>query len=160
MKILTELCQNLRNWFDRGRKKWYGQITISNGEISIVPKFISDPFVLQEGQYFRIMGSVFNDGVHKYHDVEDVLTDEEEFFGAVWSMAIPPAVLELAEDIEAWQNKYGGVDSEAMSPFQSESFGGYSYSKGSGGGSGSANSGGAGTWQGVFANRLNPWRKI
>lgn len=160
MNILTELCQHLRNWFDRGRKKWYGQITITNGEISIVPKFISDPFVLQEGQYFRIIGSVFNDGVHKYHDSEDVLTDENEFFGAVWSMAIPPAVLELAEDIEAWQAKYGGIDSEAMSPFQSESFGGYTYSKGSGGGSGSASSGGAGTWQGVFANRLNPWRKI
>lgn len=73
-------------------------------------------------------------------------------------MAIPPAMLSLSEEIDAWQTKHGGVDSTAMSPYNSESFGGYSYSKSSGG---SAESGGGfGGWQSAFANRLNPWRKL
>ena len=151
--MLTEICQNLRNWFDRGQSKYYGKITIRDGVLSME----DSGFAMQEGQYYRVIGSLFNDGVHRYNES---LTDEETFEGAVWSMAIPPAVIELAEEIEAWQAKYGSADSLAMSPFNSESFGGYSYSK-SGGGSGSASgNGAAGTWQGVFSKRLNAWRKI
>jgi hypothetical protein len=85
------------------------------------------------------------------------LTDEV-FDGAIWLMAIPKDVLILSEEIDAWIEKYGGVDSVAMSPYNSESFGGYSYSK-SGGGSSDGTSK-AGTWQGAFATRLNEWRKI
>lgn len=153
--ILTEVCQEIRNWFDRNQSKYYGKITISGGVLSVE----DDSFGLQAGQYYRIIGSLFNDGVHKYDD-SDTLTDEDTFEGAVWSMAIPPAVVALAKDIEDWQAKYGGVDSQAMSPFNSESFGGYSYSKSGGGSGASSTNGGAGTWQGVFAKRLNAWRKI
>ena len=110
---------------------------------------------LADGQYYRIMGSLFNDGVHKYGT--DVLTDET-FEGSVWSLGIPPSIVQLAADIEEWQAKYGGANSEAMSPFQSESFGGYSYSK-AGGGSADGTTA-VGTWQGAFAQRLAPWRKI
>lgn len=152
--MLTEICQELRNWFDRNQSKYYGKITISGGVLSVE----DSSFVLQNGQYYRIIGSLFNDGVHKYGG--DQLTNENTFDGAVWSMAIPPAVVALAMDIEAWQAKYGGVDSQAMSPFNSESFGGYSYSKSGGGSGASSANGGAGTWQGVFAKRLNAWRKI
>lgn len=142
--MLTELCQELKNWFDTERH--FGLFTIENGELSV-------PF-LQNGQYFRICGSVFNDGVHQYPATG--LTDET-FDGAVWAMALPPEVVALATDIEEWKEKYGSADSAAMSPFQSESFGGYSYSKGSGAGaSGSASV----TWQSAFAGRLNLWRKI
>lgn len=149
--ILTELCQDLRNWFDRGQDKWHGEIVISNGEI------VFDGLSLQPNQYYRIIGSLFNDGVHKYQDENDELTDET-FSGSVWSMAVPPAVIALCKDIEDWQAKYGGVDGAVMSPYSSESFGGYSYSKGS---SGSANgSSAAVTWQSMFASRLNKWRKI
>lgn len=160
--MLTEVCQILRNWFDRGREKWHGKITIDNGEISIVPEFGEyKPFHLQDGQYFRIIGSSFNDGVHKYNDTEDVLRDEETFEGAIWAMAVPPAVIALADEIEAWQAKYGGLESEAMSPFNSESFGGYSYTKaGSSGASAMGGSKNTGTWQAVFRARLNQWRKI
>lgn len=153
--ILTEICQEIRNWFDRNQSKYYGKITISGGVLGVE----DDSFGLQAGQYYRIIGSLFNDGVHKY-DESDPLTDENTFEGAVWSMAIPPAVVSLAKDIEDWQAKYGGVDSQAMSPFNSESFGGYSYSKSGGGSGASSANGGAGTWQGVFAKRLNAWRKI
>ena len=147
--MLTELCQELRNWFDKERH--FGTFVIENGSIDLSEAGI------QNGQYFRIVGSVFNDGVHQYPAAE---LKDETFDGAVWAMAVPPAVIDLSEEIDAWQAKYGGADSAAMSPFMSESFGGYSYSKTSSSGSAGAGAGGAGTWQSVFASRLSPWRKI
>lgn len=147
--MLTELCKELNNWFDKDRI--FGVFTISDGAIDLSETGI------QNGQYFRIADSVFNDGVYQYPAAE--LTDET-FDGAVWLMAVPPAVISLASEIEAWQAKYGGADSAAMSPFMSESFGGYSYSKTSSSGSAGAGAGGAVTWQSVFASRLSPWRKI
>lgn len=154
--MLTEICQEIKNWFDRGLSKWYGTITIENGTISIVPDSLgATPFVLQNGQYFRVIGSLFNDGVHQYPDTE---LRDEIFSGAIWAMAVPPSVMALADEIDEWQNKYGGVDTTLMSPYQSESFGGYSYSKSGGGASDGQSK--AGTWQGAFASRLNRWRKI
>lgn len=145
--MLTELCKELNNYFDI--KHYYGEFTIADGALV-------DIDYLQEGQYFRIVGSVFNDGVYQYPATE---LKDEVFDGAIWAMAIPSEVIALADDIDAWTKKYQSLDSSAMSPFTSESFGGYSYSKGSG--SSSGNGGGVGnTWQGVFANRLNKWRKI
>lgn len=145
--MLTELCNELNNWFDQDRI--FNKFKIEDGNIL----GMSD--VLQNGQYFRIVGSVFNDGVYEY-PADDL--KEEEFDGAVWAMAVPPSVVALAEEIDDWKSKYGGTDSQAMSPFQSESFGGYSYTKQSG--SGSSDSTKVGTWQGAFAARLNRWRKI
>ena len=64
---------------------------------------------------------------------------------------------ELCNDISAWREKNEAADSANMSPFSSESFGGYSYSKGSSGSSG----GGSGvTWQDQFRARLNTYRRI
>lgn len=145
--MLTELCQELRNWFDRER--YFGEFTIANGSI-IVP---DDS--LQDGQYFRIIGSVFNDGVHVYGTEADTLTDEV-FKGAIWAMAVPPSVIALSKEIDDWNEKYADAVS---SPYQSESFGGYSYSKRSGG-SGSGNISDGINWQNNFASRLNKWRKI
>ena len=152
--MLTELCQYLRNWFNRkpdgsSYPKYFGEFTIADGQL------VTDKLAV--GQYFRIMGSLFNDGVHKYGDVSEKLTDET-FDGAVWELGLPPTIVQLAADIKQWQEKYGGVDSENMSPFASESFAGYSYSKGGGASGGSESD--AGTWQGAFAQRLAPWRKI
>ena len=145
--MLTELCQELHNWFDKERH--VGSFEIENGELTVS--------FLKNGQYYRIMGSIFNDGVHKYGDTNDALTDEE-FDGSVWALAIPKAVINLATEIGEWQTKYGGIDSSAMSPFQSESFGGYSYSKGGSGNSNSSTT--APSWKSAFASRLNMWRKI
>lgn len=135
--------------------KWKGDFTVQEGKIYGA---LGEELPLKNGQYYRIVGSVFNDGVH-LHPLDGSLRDEY-FNGAVWGMAIPPDVITLAQEIDAWQSKYGGVDSVAMSPYNSESFGGYSYSKSGGGAGGASGSGGAGGWQGVFANRLNRWRKI
>lgn len=146
--MLTELCQELRNWFDLDR--YEGTFTISDG--ALTADFLLD------GQYYRIIGSVFNDGVHKYGDASDVL-DDEEFTGAVWALGIPKAVIALSEEIDTWEAKYGSPNSEAMSPFSSESFGGYSYSKGSNlSAVTTANS--ATGWKAMFASKLNRWRKI
>ena len=154
MLILTEICQELKNWFDRYEDKFAGDFAIEDG-------VISGDFELKPGQYYRIIGSTFNDGVHKYDDdVEGDSLVDEEFTGVIWAMAVPPSVIALADDIEQWIALYGGVDSVNMSPYNSESFGGYSYSK-SGGGSGTGSTGGnGGTWQAAFASRLNKWRKI
>lgn len=139
--MLTEICQEIRNWFDVERK--FGEFTIADGHITVEG--------LQECQYFRIVGSVFNDGVHKSTDT----LHNEVFDGAVWLMAIPPDVVALDEEITAWVGQFGAM---VNSPFASESFGGYSYTKGSRNGTGSGNT--SPTWQSTFASALNRWRKI
>ena len=143
--MLTELCQELRNYFELERRA--DTFTISGGALT------AD--FLKPNQYYRIKGSVFNDGVHKFGDETDLV--DETFVGEVWAMAIPKAVLELSEEIDVWQSKYG-ADSAAMSPFNSESFGGYSYSKGNSNSQTTASS--PTGWQAAFGSRLNKWRKI
>lgn len=151
--MLTQICQYLRNWFDRERI--INRFVVVEGVIEFAD---GTALPLLQGQYYRIIGSVFNDGVHKLGDPDDVLTDEPEFPGAVWSMAIPPEFLSLVEEIEAWQDQYGGADSTNMSPFAAESFGGYSYTKAQG----YASTGGGmlTSWDSLYAARLAPWRKI
>lgn len=143
-KTLTEVCEYLNNYFWRSKRE--GTITISGGTIN------AD--YLQEGQYFRIIGSVFNDGVHQYPATD---LYDEVFEGSVWSMAVPQTVIDLASDITEWKKEYAGVDSPAMSPYNSESFSGYSYSKS---GSGTPGSGSNVSWQDVFQARLAPYRRL
>lgn len=146
--MLTEICQYLRNWFEV--TKYFGEFTISDGTITYSD---GSELPLINNQYFRVIGSIFSDGVHKYMDAEDVLVDET-FNGSVWSMAIPPVVIALAGEIADWIT----ANTEAInSPYQSESFGGYSYSKSSGN---SATGMDGVSWQSQFAARLSPWRKI
>ena len=143
-KVLTELCDYLNNYFWRSKRNV--KLTISGGTFTVN--------FLQQGQYFRIVGSVFNDGVYKYPATG--LTNEE-FEGSIWSMAVPQTVIDLASEIKEWQTKYGTVDSEAMSPFNSESFGNYSYSKSS---ASSSADGNPNSWQAVYASRLAPYRRL
>lgn len=146
--MLNEICQELRNWFDRGQPRLHGAFEISGGKIADTD-FTS---IIQPNQYFRIIGSVFNDGVYKY--TNELVLNDEIFVGSVWLMAIPKEVVDLASEISAWIEK----NSDAItSPYQSESFGGYSYTKASAGSN--SNSSGP-TWQSIFASRLNMWRKI
>ena len=138
--ILTEICAELRNYFEVPNVRHFGKFTISGGSIAPLD-------FLQEGQYFRIIGSVFNDGVHQYPASD--LTDEV-FRGAVWAMAVPPTLIALAAEIE----EYNKSDAGKPSPFTSESFGGYSYTKAT-----DANGSPIG-WQKAFASCLNKWRKL
>lgn len=158
---LTELCHYLRNWFDRGR--YFGTFRIENKALvymdlsgALVPggadiRDITVPEdILQTGQYFRIVGSVFNDGVHLYPT--DKLQDEV-FDGALWVMAVPPSVITLSGEIDDWQTKYGKA---ASSPFSVESITSSSYSRTRATGEGL----GAINWQTAFSSRLALWRKI
>lgn len=146
--MLTEICAEIKNYFTYESDKHFGNFAIVDGHIT--PSFDIPT------DYVRIVGSHLNDGVHKLSDAD--LEDEGEFHGAIWVMSPPKAFLMLAEEIAAWQAKNGGVDSQAMSPFNSESFGGYSYSKSAGTGAGGI--GAAGTWQAAYSTRLNAYRRI
>lgn len=139
--MLEEVLRHLNNWFLVPDGIHLDTYTIEDGGITL-------PF-LQEGQYFRVVGSVFGDGVYQYPASG---LKEETFDGAIWSLAVPQAVVNLAEEIEAWQAKNGEA---AAGPYQSESFGGYTYSKAV-----DAATGGAVSWQAAFRSRLNDWRKL
>lgn len=147
--MLDVICAEIRNFFTYDSDKHVGDYAIEDGVIT--PSFDF------KTEYIRIVGSRKNDGVYKVSEME--LTDEGKFHGAIWEMSIPKSFLDLAKEIADWQEKYGGVDSTAMSPFQSESFGGYSYNKASNGNS-SSSSFTVPTWKSVYASRLNAFRKI
>lgn len=149
---ITEICRYLRNWeFDYDPVKHIGTVTVSDGVIFVNGKEITP----LNGQFFRVIGSVFSDGAHIYPDMDMA---DETFNGAVWLLAIPPEIVALAQDIDTWRGKYESPTSPALSPYNSESFAGYSYSK-------STTAFGQSTetatgWQAAFANRLLPWKKL
>ena len=145
-QLIYEICEEIKNYFINPDEDIYtGEFTISGGNLS-------NADYLKNGQYFRIKGSALNDGVWQYPASGLV---DETFNGAVWAMRLPPAFIALAADIEAWEED----NAQALSsPYQSESFGGYSYSLKSGA---SADSGsGALTWRTQFDSRLNKWRRL
>ena len=132
--MLETVLMYLNNWFAVGR--YDDTYTIEDGGITL-------PFLV-DGQYFRIVGSLFNDGVYQY---PAELTDET-FDGSVWALAIPKAMLSTVDEITAWTAKNGDGG-----PYTSESFGGYSYSK-------ATNSKGVTVgWRDVFSAQLAPWKK-
>lgn len=140
--MLEQLLMCLNNWFLLPGGVHAGTYSAEQGSITL-------PF-LRDGQYFRIVGSIFNDGLHQYPCSN--LTDET-FDGAVWALAVPKQIIALSSEIEQWQEKNGDA---AASVFQSESFGGYSYTKRGGNG----DTGGVSGWQDAFRSRLAAWRKI
>ena len=142
--MLEQVLTHLRNWFIVPNGVHHGTYTLEGGSIAL-------PF-LRDNQYFRIMGSVFNDGLHQYGPAMCFLEDET-FTGTIWALAIPGAVIELAGEIAEWEKKYGEV---LNSPYTSESFGGYSYTKPAVASDGAGSSG----WQAAFRSRLNPYRKL
>lgn len=142
--MVGEICAFIHNYFERETHK--GTFTVENGVLS------AD--FLQTDQYYRIIGSVFNDGVHQHPSAD---LHDEVFTGEVRAMAVPPAVIALAADIQDWLDKYGDT---VLSPYNSESFANYSYSKSSGGNRRDGSGGDVITWQSVFGAQLNQWRKI
>lgn len=141
--MLEQVLTHIHNWFIVPDGIHSGTFRIENGGVTL-------PF-LRDGQYFRILGSVFNDGLHQYGPAMEALTDEE-FNGTVWALAVPRAVIDLAGEISAWEEKYANV---SMGPYSSESKADYSYSKAV-----DPVTGGAITWQSAFRPRLNPYRKL
>lgn len=54
--MLEQVLTHIHNWFQVGI--YPGTYTIEDGGVTL-------PF-LQDGQYFRIVGSLFSDGLHQY----------------------------------------------------------------------------------------------
>lgn len=136
--MLEKVLRHLRNWFVVPDGIHRGKYEIKGGSIEL-------PFLV-EGQYFRIVGSVLNDGLYQYPTGE---LRDETFTGVIWALAIPRDVLELVKEIEQWNEK------NPSSPFTSESFGGYSYTKATNHATGQPV-----TWQDAFRGTLNQWRKL
>lgn len=153
--MLTEVLEYINNYFVpiKAEEKTY---TVADGMIS--PVFDD----AQDGDRFLICGSRRNDGVYTYH-ADGIKNDDdtkaaglraETFAGTIRAMAVPPAVIALAEEIKGWVEQNSGVLS---SPMAHESFNGYSYTLKTGSSKGGGN--GALTWRDVFGTRLERWRK-
>lgn len=150
--MLQQVCDFVHNYF---------VLETHVGEFTIVGGTISLPSIL-DGQRFRIRGSALNDGIYTYHHggvldddgIDAVELEDETFKGSVAAMGIPRRFLDIVSEIREWCDKNADAQN---SPYISESFGGYSYSKATGSGS---NAGGVLTWQDVFKTRLNAYRKI
>lgn len=123
---LDALCAMLHNYFNihHDADIHRGSYTIVNGRIESLPFLVN-------GQYFRILGSALNDGVHQYPATD--LADET-FDGAIWAMFVPRDVLRLAEQIADYNEQVQRlVEAEAsLKGYTSETLSGfYSYSIGS-----------------------------
>ena len=149
MSMLSEVCAYLRNYFDDGQPHTFGEIEIKNGALFT-------PCDLKAGQYFRIVGSTFNEGVYEFPTT--TLRVDETFNGAIWGMAVPPDLIDLITEMEAW--KADKANAYALnSPYQSESKADYSYTLKSGA-DGSGKNSGASALINQFAGRLSRWRKL
>ena len=137
--MLDEILCHLRNYF---------VTTAERGTYEIKDGMITPPPNLGEGQYFRIVGSLLNDGVYKS---AGELSDEI-FTGEIWLLAIPRSLILLAEEIKA----YNDSDMSKPSPYVSENyFGQYDYKR-------AEDERGVpiSDWRAVFSKKLNRWRKI
>ena len=142
MVTMKEICDYIHNYFEKETIE--GSFTIAGGTLEAV--------TILENQYYRVQGSIFNDGIYKAPASN--LTDET-FEGVITLMAVPKDVLDVLTEATAWEIANQKV---LDSPYQSESFGGYSYSKGASqrkDGSQARTS-----WRDVFGDRLNAYRKI
>ena len=148
--MLSEVCAEIKNYFTYEEDKHRGDFAIVNGQIT--------PSLDLSTDYFRVIGSRLNDGVHKVSDLTEHPLHDEEFHGAIWIMSPPDSFISLVNEIEEWSRINERPDSPAMSPFQSESFGGYSYSKGES--SSSDKNSNDVSWRKAYASRLSIYRKI
>ena len=135
--MLAKLLAELNNWFIVPDGIHHDIFTVEGGALAL-------PF-LQDGQYFRVLGSVFNDGLYRYPAADLI---DETFEGTVWALAVPKAVVDLSDSIAAWQEQNG-----SNGPYTSESFDGYSYTKAT------TSKGKPLTWHEAFASDMKEWRK-
>ena len=149
--MLQQLCENIHNYFIKD--SYGGEYVIADGALTL-------PFML-DGQRFLITGSALNDGVYTYHsgeiwdddNTEAVGLHDETWTGTICALAVPPAVIALSAEMQAWAAANGNVNS----PYASENvIGVYSYTKATGG----SGAGGSVTVFDAFKDRLNRWRKV
>lgn len=149
--ILEEVLGSIHNWFVRDTRVVKG-CEISNGQL---PASVTADLMVT--QWYRITGSVLNDGLHQ-HPAADL--EDETFDGTIDRLVIPRPLLKVVEEIYDWvEANKKGAQKALESPYQSESFDGYSYTIRTDEGPNSASDGLTG-WQAQFSRKLNQWRKI
>lgn len=140
---INDFCEEVNNYFEQTRI--FGEFEIANGNMDL------NRYGIQEGQYIRVVGSVFNDGVYQYPIPPENGLVDEKFDGAIWVMAVPSSVVTQIEEVNQWEAMN---QSTLNSPYQSESFGGYSYTLKTENAEGGLN------WQTHFRRKLDRWRKV
>ena len=118
MLDITRMCTVLHNFFTDKSHIFYNIYTI--------PDNILNNNFIKQGQYFRITGSVFNNGV--YCNTPDDLKrlKNETFKGAIWGMDVPADFGSLCEEVERFNVKIAELSGNFRG-YSSESWGGYSY---------------------------------
>ena len=127
--MISKVMKHINNYFETDN--------FYIGEITITDNVISPSVDLLDGQYFRIVGSILNDGVY----IKGDKLKNETFSGKIVGLAVPSEFISLTEEIKNYK--------PVKSQYQSESFGGYSY-----------NLKDDASWETAFKNDLNDYRKI
>ena len=144
--MLEQILKEMKNYFYVFKE--INNISIIDNKINVKGKY-------KEGQYIRIIGSIFNDGIHKIIKVDNNVIElenltNEDFKGTICSLAIPNEIILLSKEIEEFNSK----NSNKPSSYQAESFSNYSYAK-------ATNKRGMPvTWIDVYFNRLKPYKKM
>ena len=142
--MVGEIMRECNNYFEDAGGPHSGQWQVEGQVLVSV-----DGVVLHAG-WVAIHGSAHHDGVWRVDDgVLEGCQDlpDEGFYGDVWELYPPYALLKLAQDVAAFDR------ARPLQPVQSESFGEYSHTFVSG-------SHGLLTWQEAFAGRLRPFRRM
>ena len=146
--MLTEVCDYVHNYFESG--------TVYTDDYEIADGSINLDSILKDGQRFKLCGSALNDGIYTYFHGGEVYDDDgtkliymasEKFRGSI----VPVIFTSMVKDIKEWQERNQAI---IESPYQSESFGGYTYTKMTTSVSGLL------SWKNVFGSKLNAYRKI
>lgn len=132
---IAAVMRRVRNFFERERID--GTFTISGGMLEPLP----------DAPYIAISGSAWHDGVFPAGTLPETGHDEQ-FDGKVWGLHPPSDFLAMCESISEYDAK------NPVGAYQSESFGGYSYTRGNVGGT--AGDG----WEAAFAGQLAPYRRM
>lgn len=141
-KMLSEICGELCNYFE-------DRSNIQRGEFTARGGFLFLPNV-KEGQFIRIVGSTFNDGVHMYpcYTLQD-----ETFSGTIYALQIPPELVEIATQLATSRNT-AAASGEATNPYIMESFNGYQYTRATDA------HGAPADWRVLYASKFDKWRKL
>lgn len=115
---ITHMCGLLRNYFTDREHIFYNTYTIHDN--------ILNTEFLQKDQYFRITGSVFNNGVYCNNPDDLKRLRDETFTGAIWAMAVPADFIEFCTDAERFKAKIAELSAN-FEGYTSESWGGYTY---------------------------------
>ena len=140
---MKQILDYLNNYFFIQGEK--GTFTITDNKIIVSQKYL-------QGQYIYLTGSIMNDNIYRIESINNneitiVGANNEVFEGVIYSLAIPPTIIELEGKIKEWNLGHKPTN------LQSETFGNYSYTM-------ATVNGKLASWKDVFQEELKPYRKL